>query len=303
MAESTTQRIERIARSEWTTVSHSRGVKAAVIAPWREIFARRTLGWLLVDRELRAKYKGSALGILWSLARPLTLLLIYFVAIGQFLGAARAIPDFGIFVLIGLTAWGLFSETVSQSSQVILANAGIIKKVDVPRELFPLSIVGLSLFNFAVQFAVILIAIVVVGALPDLGDLWFLVPSLFVLVSFSAGVAFVVSAVNVYIRDLQHLVDVAMAILFWLSPVVYSFAFVSRALPDGMMRDLYLANPVSVAVLGFQKALWHAGAADAANFPADLVPRLLIMCGVGIVVLLVGQSIFSRLKQNFAQEI
>lgn len=303
MSDTKRERLDAVAQLNWVVVSNSGGLREYVFQPWRDVFERRNLTWLLIDRELRAKYKGSALGIFWSLARPLTLLLIYFIAIGKFLGAARSIPDFAIFVLIGLTAWSLFSEVVSQSSNVILSNAGIIKKVDVPRELFPLSIVGVGIFNFLIQFVVLVIAMVIVGAIPDWSTVWFALPATFILVTFSTGLAFAVSSINVYVRDLQHLVDVAMSILFWLSPIVYSFKFVATALPSGFVTELYLSNPVTIAVLGFQRALWKSGSSNLANFPDNFIWRLAIMCIVGLIALVAGQIVFSRLKQNFAQEI
>ena len=120
-----------------------------------EVFDHRELLGRLVSREVRAKYKNSSLGIVWSLMRPLAQLLIYYVAIGQFLGAARSIPDFAIFVFTGLTAWALYSEIVTAGTNSIVNNSGLVKKVYVPREIFPLAAVGASIFNFVVQFAIL----------------------------------------------------------------------------------------------------------------------------------------------------
>ncbi|WP_279433481.1 ABC transporter permease [Agromyces protaetiae] len=103
----------------------------------REIWQYRELLGRLVKREVKVRYKDSSLGIVWSLFRPLVQLLIYYFAIGQVLGAARSVPDFGIFVFIGLTMWALFSEIISTSTTSIVANAGLVKKVYLPREIFP----------------------------------------------------------------------------------------------------------------------------------------------------------------------
>src|SRR5690606_4955539 len=121
----------------------------------RDVLGRRELLGLLVRRDLKARYKGSALGFLWSFIRPLTQLLIYYVVVGQFLQAARGIPDFAVYIFCGLTIFGLFSETLAGASTSIISNQGLIKKIALPREIFPLASVGSALFNFAVQLLVL----------------------------------------------------------------------------------------------------------------------------------------------------
>src|SRR5690606_5295180 len=100
----------------------------------------------------------------WSLIRPIVTLIIYYVAIGQFLGAARSIPDFAIFVFTGLTLWGLYYEIITVSTGSILSNAGLIKKVYLPREIFPLAAAGSAFVNFFVQLAILLLATFVFGS-------------------------------------------------------------------------------------------------------------------------------------------
>lgn len=163
-----------IATLSWQETGVKQSFWEFLVNPFVEAFSQRGLIWLLIDKELRARYKGSALGILWSLAKPITQLLIYFIAIGQFLGASRSIPGFAIFVLIGLTAWSFFSDVASQSSQAILGNAGIIKKIHIPRIIFPLSVVGSSFVYFFIQFLVLGIAILIVGSLPEFPQFWLL---------------------------------------------------------------------------------------------------------------------------------
>src|SRR6476619_791089 len=118
----------------------------------------RELRDLRVRRELKSRYKDSALGFLWSLIRPLTQLLVYYIAIGKFLGAERSIPDFAIYIFTGLTAWGLFSEIISTGTGSIVANGGLVKKIYLPREVFPLSVIGSAIFNFVIQFLILVAA-------------------------------------------------------------------------------------------------------------------------------------------------
>jgi ABC-2 type transport system permease protein len=273
----------------------------------QEIWQSRELLGLLVRREVKARYKNSSLGVVWSLFRPLVQLLIYYFAIGQILGAARLIPDFAIFVFIGLTVWSLFSEIVSGSTTALISNAGLVKKVYLPREIFPLSAVGGAIFNFAVQLAVLLAAIAILSTFPLDARLLFAPLALVTLLVFSVAVGLVLSAVNVYLRDTEHLVEIALVILFWLSPIVYSFTFVHTALNGGWLEQLYLANPVTLAVIGMQRALWNAGSTATGaleqDWPDNLELRLLVALVASLVLLWIAQRIFSRLQGSFAQEL
>ena len=284
------------------------------VAPPRRLFAgtafalkalweHRQLLVLLVQRELKSRYKESALGYFWSLMRPLSLLLIYYVAVGQFLGAANQIPSFAIYIFAGLTAWTFFSEFTSLATNSIVANSGLIKKVYVPRELFPLASLGSSLFNFAIQFVILLIALLVTGEFPLGLNLLYLPLAFLVLLLFSVGVGLILAATNVYLRDVQHLVDVAIMVLFWASPIVYSVDMVHKELMGNWLEQLYLLNPITLIVIGFQRALWTAGDTPERFWPPDLALHLGIAAVVGVFFVWFAQRIFARLEGNFAQEL
>jgi ABC-2 type transport system permease protein len=267
----------------------------------RDVWAHRELLSMLTRRELKARYKDSTLGFLWSLLRPLALLLIYYIALGQFLGAARAIPDFAIFVYTGLTAWGLFAETVTAGTASIVTNGGLIKKVYFPREIFPLSALGSALFNFAIQLVILTSATVISSDIPS-GARWLYLPlSLAVVVVWALTWSLLLSAINVYLRDVQYLVEIALMIAFWASPIVYSWQLVSNAIHSNVLEQLYLANPMTLAVLGFQQTFWIKG--DTQPPPPDLGLRLGIAFVVGLLAVWGAQRVFARLQGNFAQEL
>jgi len=268
----------------------------------REIWRRRELVGLLVRRELRARYKGSSLGIVWSLIKPLVQLLVYYLAIGQILGAARSIPSFAIFVFIGLTTWTLATEIITSGTRSIVDNAGLVKKVTLPREIFPLAAVGSALVNLGIQFIVLLAAMIAIGQFPlSWGALW-LFPSLLLIVTFGSAIGMLLSAVNVYLRDTQHLVEVVLIVAFWMSPIVYAYSFVST-LQLGWLLQVYLLNPITLGVLGMQRALWVAGAGVPGAFPPNLGLRILIAFVISAVLLWVSHRIFQKLQGNFAQEL
>lgn len=267
----------------------------------RDILAHREMLDLLVKRDLKSRYKDSALGFLWSLARPLVQLLIYFIVLGQFIGAARGIPDFAIFIFSGLTAMGLFTEIAVGGTGSILANAGLVKKVYVPRELFPLASTGSALFNFGVQLLVLLVATVVAGKPPLHAQLGYVIPSLALIVVYGLAFALLLGALNVYLRDVQYLVEVATMLLFWASPVVYAWSMVKGLIHHAWILDIYTNNPLTLAVIGFQKAFWVAG--DTLPQPDDLLLRQVIALVIGIVLLVMSHRVFLRLQGNFAQEL
>ncbi|MHB1173123.1 MAG: ABC transporter permease, partial [Lacisediminihabitans sp.] len=158
-----------------------------------------------------------------------------------------------------------------------------------------------ALFNFAVQFAILLIATIALGRAPLHMDLFYLPLALAVVLLFSFAFGLLLSAINVYLRDFQHLVEVLLLVLFWASPIVYSYTLVHKALNGNWLEQIYLWNPMTVVVMGFQKAMWISGANE--TWPPDLPLRLVIVGIMSVGLLWVSQRVFARLEGNFAQEL
>lgn len=279
----------------------------------KEIFSHRELLDLLIRRELKSRYKDSTLGFVWSLIKPLVQLLIYYVFIGTVLGASRGVPDFAIFVFAGLTLWGLYSEIISTGTASIVSNGGLIKKVYLPREIFPLAATGSAIFNFLVQMVVLIVAIVVLGQVPLSLNLLYVPAAVAIVLIWGIAFAVLLSALNVYLRDIQYLVEVVMLLLFWASPIVYSWTLVVQSVKQHTwLLEVYLLNPISLGILAFQRGLWQAGSQTRViegksippvDWPAYMDFRLLAAAIVGLIVLFISQRIFARLQGNFAQEI
>ncbi len=318
MASTYDERVARLAQEPIRYAGTAPGAVRGLGRSGREIWGHRELLGMLVRRELKARYKDSVLGFVWTLIRPLTMLLIYYVALGKFLGAERGIPDFAIFIYTGLTAWGLFSEAVTSGTGSIVANTGLIKKVYLPREIFPLATLGSAAFNFTIQLVILFVATVVAGDVPTGARWWYLPLSLAVILVTVVGWSLLLSAVNVYLRDVQYLVEIGLMIAFWASPIVYSWGLVAEKVDSAALRELYLTNPITIAVIGFQQTFWVAG--DGGPIPAgateeevllltpqpvpdDLTLRLWAWLAVGVVFAVVAQRVFARLQGNFAQEL
>ena len=303
------ERIERLAATPFVDMNPPQGFIRGCWANLRDIVGHHQLLGLVTRREIQAKYKDSALGLLWSLARPLVSLLIYYLVLGQFLGAARNIPNFAIYVFAGLTIWGLFSDIVTGATVSLVANGGIIKKTKLPREIFPLAATGSALFNLMIQMIILVIGAVLVGGINQNLSGWafaYLPVSILLITVWGLALGMVLGAVNVYLRDVQFLVEVLLTIGFWLSPVVYSWTMVSSWCAEhghvgAFIANLYLANPATLGVLGLRRVMWNDG--GMADDPSHLGLRILVALLVGLVALFLSQRIFDRLQRNLAQEL
>lgn len=294
------ERFDALARQPMEVIGS--GEQRSAISSLRQIARHREMLALLVRRDLKSRYKDSTLGFVWTLIRPLTQLLIYYIVIGKFLSAERGIPDFAIYVFTGLTAYGLFSEIVAGGTASIVGNAGLIKKIYLPREVFPLAAVGGAIFNFAIQLGLLLFATVLLGVFPLTPDLIYFPPGLLVLLIYGTAFGLLLAAVNVYLRDTQYLVEVLLLLALWASPIVYSWSMVKDVLGEGLLLEIYTNNPITLGVLAFQRALWTSGE-GVAEYPDDLMLRLGIASAIGIILLLGAQRVFTKLQGNFAQAL
>jgi len=296
------ERYEMLAKEPMTSTSTYSNTFASTTTSLKHIFSNREMLGLLVRRDIKSRYKDSALGLVWATIRPLTQLAIYYIVIGKFLGAERGIPDFAIYVFTGLTAYGLFSEIVGGGTASIIGNAGLIKKVYLPREVFPLASVGSALFNFVIQLGILIIAATLVGAFPWSIEAVYFIPSLLVLVIYGTAFGLLLGALNVYLRDIQYLVEVGLLLLLWASPIVYSWEMARGIIGGGMLMEIYTNNPITLAVLGFQRTFWISGH-GVVEYPEHLMLRLGIAIVIGIILLFGFQRIFAKLQGNFAQQL
>lgn len=295
-----------VATSELTSGMAATGLVARLTEVWRY----RDLLRNLIVKELKVKYKDSALGFVWTLVRPLLYLLVYAVAIGIFLGAGRTIPDFGVYLFTGLLVWTLFTDIIGGATGAIVSNAALVKKVYFPRELLTLSVVGAALINAVLQVVVLFGAYVVTRKFPPLNDLYLVPLALVVLIIFATALGLVLGAVNVYLRDVEYLVEVGLLLWFWMTPIVYDWTKVRTQLVENhqlnWLFEVYMANPMTNVVLAFQRSLWPAGhtpEGSAFFYDGDLALRLGLL-GLGSLVLLwLAMWIFDRAQGNFAQEL
>jgi ABC-2 type transport system permease protein len=269
------------------------------LADARELFRNLTL------RELRGKYKRSTLGWAWSLVNPLATMGIFTVVFSFILqvvpdtGHPSGLHNFAFFLLCGLLSWNFLLAGLTGGMNAPLANAGLIKKVYFPREVLTASVVASSAIQFAIELGVLLVALLFVG---NIAVPW--IPGVLLLLviqgAFVYGIALGLGAINVYFRDVQHFLAIALQLWFYATPVVYPASLVQSRTAhlfghDFAVWSIYRLNPM-VRFVGMYRNLMYD-----LRFPpaADLA----YVTGCAIISVLVGRWIFMKLEPRFAEEM
>jgi len=265
--------------------------------------ARELLG-NLVQREVRGKYKRSALGQGWSLLNPLaqvvvfTLVFSFFLRIPPDVGTDSGIRSFAAQLLCGLLPWAFFAGAVSGGMSSLLANGNLVKKVYFPREVLPAATVLSLLVSFAVELAVLLAVSLVLGGLGVLPHLVVVPYLVLCLTAFGLGIGLALSVANVYFRDTAQFVGIGLQVWFYLTPVVYSLDYVAQAGLEvlGQPVTTWLGlNPMTRFVEAFRAVFYDHTWPSA----TDLVAVTL----VGAVSLVLGYLVFSRFEGRLAEEL
>jgi ABC-2 type transport system permease protein len=274
-----------------------------------ELWRARELFVFLVRKDLKVRYKGSVLGVAWSMLNPAVMLLVYYVVFTKFLPAG--FPDFALYLFSGMIAWNLFQTALMGSSSVIVANAGIVKKVSFPREILALSQVGTATMFFFFQAIVLVVFLAGFQVAPVWSLLPLLVFALVDLIVLCAALAVFLSAVTVYLRDVEHLIAVLLMAWNWAIPMIYSYNRVAGS-RHHWLGVLYLTDPLVPIVLTFQRVLYglrtygppgHLSYVTAA-FPISFYVELLaIVLAVSVVLFLIAMVVFGRIEGNFAEEL
>ena len=264
---------------------------------------------LLVRKELKVRYRGSVLGLLWSYVKPAVQFLVFYVALGVFLGLERSarnpdgLSNYAVYLFSGIVLINFFSEALGNSARSIVNNGNLIKKIYLPRELFPVASVWVSAVHFFPQLVVLVIGCVVAGWHPDAFQLLAAVGGFAIVGFLATGLGLLFGAANVYFRDSENLVDMLLMVATWASPVMYSWTMVESKLGPGFFA-LYQANPITVGVELFNYAFWYPTTDGSAAMPPNLFSLWLpVGMIISLVVLALGQLTFRRLEGRFAQEL
>lgn len=270
----------------------------------REVVASRELYQNFVRKELRSRYKGTALGWTWSLLNPLAATLTYTVVFGVFMRVRPPVGEGGLenyalFLLCGLLPWTFFASTVQGGQNVLIDQSGLIKKTYFPRRLLLLSHVTSTFVTFVIEMTVLLVIFLAFGV-----NAWRWIPVVLVLMLvlalFGLGLALALSAITVYFRDVPHFVAILFQIWLYATPIIYPITLVTDASSatwygSDLAQRIYLANPMVSFVEPFRDMLymgqwpeWH---------------YVLTAAVWAVVALIGGNLVFRRLEPRLAEEL
>lgn len=255
---------------------------------FKELYNYRELLKTNVKKEIRGKYKASFLGVLWSFINPLLMVLVYAIVFPYIMRVQT--ENYLIFLICGVIPWNWFTNVISQGTTCITNNANLIKKVYFPREVLPISTVTAGLINFLISCIIIVIFVLLGGC----GLSWHIVfLPLIALVQYliSLAMIFVLSAINVYVRDVEYMVIFIMNMLFYATPILYS----SSMFDKGWFIWVFRFNPFAHLINAYRDIFYVHEIPNVVN--------LLILLGVSVIALIIGYMIFKKLEKRFAEEV
>jgi ABC-2 type transport system permease protein len=270
-----------------------------------DVLRRRYLLKLLVRKELRVRYRGSVLGLAWSYVKPAVQYVVYFLALGVFIGLNKQVTDYPVYLFSGLVVINVFSEAFGNATRAVVGNAPLVKKIYLPRELFPVASVWVAWVHFIPQLLVLFVGALVSGWRPMAVPLVAFVLGTVIIVALATGLGLLFGGLNVMYRDLENVVDLLLMVVVWLSPVLYQFQQVAavKGIP-GWVLTAYQFNPITTAVELYHWAFWWPGTErDVTQLPAHLLWHGGAALVMTVVVVALGQLVFRRVEGRFAQEL
>lgn len=254
---------------------------------FKEIYNYRELLKTNIKKEIRGKYKGSWLGVLWTFLNPLLMLAVYAFVFPYILRVN--VDNYTIFMIVALIPWNFFTTAIQSGTGSVVANGNILKKVYFPREIIPISITTSQLVNFLITCIIMAVFIIFSGVGFSAHVLLF---PLLVLIQYILilGLTFILSALTVFVRDIDHFVSVILMLGFYATPIVYQ----GEMLPKKFQIFLKL-NPMAQLVEAYRSILYYHRMPDM---------TMLVIWGLGSVALLVvGYLIFKKLEKSFVEEL
>ncbi len=277
-----------------------------------DIFRYRYLLRLLIGKSTSLRYRNSVLGWFWSYVRPTVQFLVYYLVVGQILDLHRRVPEFPIYLFSGLVLVNLFNETLADATRSIVGNKALVRKIYLPRELFPVAAIIGAFTHFLPQLAVLVVVSLLLGWMPSLASVGLVLAGIVIVLGFVMGLGLFFSALNVRFRDASNIVEIIRTVATWSVPILYTWAMVyDKSRGFSWLFDIYMSNPLAVAVEMFHHAFWVGlpGVVTADPVPANIgwPPMfewyVVAACGVIVFALLVGQFTFRRSERTFAQDL
>ncbi len=259
----------------------------------KKLFSYWELLVTLTRKELKVKYRGSVLGFFWSLLNPILTMAVYSFVFSIVLRAG--IEEFAIFLICALLPFNFLSNSVNYGTGIIISNSNLVNKIYFPREILPLSIVFSNLINFFFELVALFIVLAVLGYKFYL-FLYILPVLIFIQFFLVVGMTLLVSALNVFFRDLQHLITIIMMVWFFGTPIIYPLHLV----PEKYQIFIKI-NPMTIYAAYYRNVFYYVKYPEGAGFPSTL--ETLSALGITILIFFIGYFTFKKLEPRFAEEI
>ena len=253
----------------------------------KELYKYRQLLKSNVRKEIRGKYKGSFLGVLWSFVSPLLMTLVYAIVFPFLLRSGQ--EHYTTFIVIAILPWTWFTTSIAQGTPTVLHNGGIVKKVYFPRSILPISIVTSGMVNFLISCLIIIIFLLASGIGFSFNILYL---PLIILVQYilTLGLILITSSINVYIRDTEYIVNFFMQMLFYGTPILYSMTMFPEKI-----RWLLRMNPMATIIESYRNIFYYKTHPD--------FMMLGLVFAASLLILLIGILVFRKLEKGFAEEL
>jgi len=260
-----------------------------MLAELKQVFAYRDMLKTTVQKDLRARYKGSILGFLWTFLNPLLQLAVYNFVFKFIMRVQVPGYDYTVFLFVGLVPWMSFSASILMSNNAFVGNANLLKKVYFPRIVLPMSVVVSNLLNMTFAFIVVLPVIWLAGA--PISEAYVALPFIFLVQALLMfGIGLLVASLFVFFRDLEHLLGIFMMIWMYLTPILYDSSFIKSS-----WYNLFKLNPMVPVITGYREILlFH-------RFPD--ITSLLYVLAFGLFISTVGYVAYSTLQRRFGEEL
>jgi ABC-2 type transport system permease protein len=271
-----------------------------------DVFKYRYLLRLLIGKGSSLRYRNSVLGWVWSYVRPTVQFLVYFLVVGTIIGVSRKVELFPVYMFSGLVVVNLFNEAMGSTTRSIVDNKALVRKIYLPRELFPIAAALGSFIHFLPQLAVLILVCLLFGWLPTFASVGMMLAGLLLVITFVLGVGLLFSAINVRFRDAQNFIEIIRTIATWSSPIMYTWVMVHDRLHNfPVIFNIYMSNPITVAVELFHHAFWAplVPADKQLGWPPDFGLNVAVAVGLIILVTVFGQFVFRRFERTFAQDL
>ena len=246
----------------------------------KEMYEYREMIFSLVKKDLRGRYKGSVLGFMWTFINPLLQLLVFTLVFSIIMRANY--EQYYLFLFVALVPWMFFGSSVQDGSTCIMRESNMVKKIYFPREVIPISTVTSAFINMILTFVVVFIVLLISGRGINLVALLYL------------GIGLIVSALTVYLRDLQYILGIVVMALQYMTPVMYGADMVENANVPQILKTIFNLNPMTPIINIYRQILYYKEIPD--------LSTLLVAIITGVVFVILGAIIFRRLQRGFAEE-